>query len=141
MKVSPTKNLGFVAGLLVNILVFILSCAILAGVFGKAGQLYRETKDKNEAASEVYSLFAEARAEGIAAIDKSGDVSTSRTLVYYYNKSWQPAEGGTYAYEVRLAVTPQATAAGRLDRIEAVATDVKGNELCRMHTAVYAAGT
>ena len=141
------RNVGFVGGLLVNILVFIISCAVLAGVFGKAGQIFADTKNKSRATDEMYAVFATARADGIgtvAANSAAGGAAGTpggQVATYYYDKSWRPVdEAGARAFVLAYTVREEKTNAGTLYHIDATAVDDAENVVCEMSTAVYAPG-
>lgn len=142
------RNIGFVGGLLVNILVFIISCAVLAGIFGKAGQIFTDTKNKSHATDEMYAVFATARADGIETVggnSNSGKFITASDgahphASYYYDKSWLPATGDNHVFLLNYSVWSEDTGAGTLYHIDATAVDDAKNVVCKMSTAVYAPG-
>lgn len=128
------RNTSFLVELLVNILVFSISCAILVGLFGKAGEVDRKTIEQGSATGEIYAMFQTLKAQGAGAFDQSAQ--SPEGLVVYYDDEWQPQEDGS-GYRIVLTIIPEAQDGGVLYRAQAVARDKEDREICRMQTACY----
>ncbi len=138
------RNVAFLVELLVNIFVFSVACAILVGLFGKAGQLARGTRERDFATTEIYALFETAKAHGVQAATAAGDAQDDTRTLFYYDKNWKLTSAAGAAYIVEVTATPEggntlpgSAPAGELDRLTARASDAGGREICTMQTAVY----
>lgn len=127
------RNTSFLVELLINILVFSISCAILVGVFGKASQLARSTREENYASAEIHSMFELAKARGV---EQTGEQT------FFYDKSWNRLDSPDGAqYLVSLFVEEEPGGAGVLSRLHAVAQNSStGREICSLDTAIYFSG-
>ncbi len=132
------RNVAFLAELLINILVFSISCAILAGIFGQAGRISRDTRSKSQATTEIYALFATLRAQGPAALTDAAQEEGEYRL--YYDKDWNRTAAATAVYTLRLTIREEPTGAGVLRRLEARATSGENPEICTLSTSVYQSG-
>ncbi|NLW79615.1 MAG: type II secretion system protein [Ruminococcaceae bacterium] len=130
------RNTAFLVELLVNILVFSISCAILVGLFGKAGQIARDTHAENFAGAEAQSLIEIVKARGVQGLEDA-DAQPDGSLLFYYDEDWQPASGADAAYTIRLVVRDEATVAGVLSHLSAVAESRDGAEVFSIATASY----
>lgn len=130
------RNTAFMVELLINILVFSISCAILVGVFGKASQLARDTREENYAAAEIHSMFEMAQAVGTAAVTAEG-VQMGHEVHYYYDKNWYPTSLESAEYRVTLLLDEEDTGAGYLSTLAGIAEHRSGREICTMETVLY----
>lgn len=132
------RNTSFLIELLVNVLVFSIACAILAGLFVHAHLISAQTHNRSLAGNEMVSLSQRARADGVEALGAA--VGESGELTFYYDANWQPAEqsvpGG---FSIALNLEAQRQAGGWLYMLQFAAADEQGRELGTLHTALYAA--
>lgn len=134
------RNVAFLAELLINIFVFSISCAVLVGLFGQAGQISRQTKEEGFATQEIYALFDTVRARGPEGL-VSAQGGENGSYILYYDKNWCPAaDAQAAAYTVTLQMEDTGTAAGSLYQLDATATDAQGSEICQMTTKTYHPG-
>ncbi|MDL2254508.1 type II secretion system GspH family protein [Ruminococcaceae bacterium OttesenSCG-928-I18] len=133
------RNVAFLAELLINILVFSISCAILAGLFGQAGKLARETREKSFASQEIYSLFETLRARGPEGITQA-QPDGQDGYALHYDEQWNPAGGENAAYIIHLYTTDNDTGAGVLREVTAHASNNQGEEICTLTTKTYHQG-
>ncbi len=138
MREGRYRNIAFLAELLINILVFSISCAILAGIFGQAGRLSRQTRSQSQASAEIYALFASLRAGGPAAL--AGAAEENGAYLLYYDKDWNPAEANTAVYTLRLQMREEETGAGLLRQLEATAFSADDPDICTLSTKTYQNG-
>ncbi|MGD9559164.1 MAG: hypothetical protein AB7V55_00975 [Oscillospiraceae bacterium] len=130
------RNVAFLAELLINILVFSVSCAVLVGLFGKAGQIAAGTREETFAGTEVQSLLETVKARGTEGL-AHGVPQPDGSVLCFYDAEWNPTGQDDARYQVRLALQPEETAAGVLNHLSAVAQDAAGREICRVQTANY----
>lgn len=130
------RNIAFLAELLVNILVFSLSCAILVGVFGKASAVARNTREEAAATAEVYALLETMRVRGLEEIDLLEN-QPDGGMLRGYDTVWQPVGMRQAVYTVSLHISSEQTEAGRLQHIVAVARNNAGRRLCTFETSLY----
>ncbi len=135
---SRYRNVAFLAELLINILVFSISCAVLAGLFGQAGKLAGQTRSKSQATAEIYTLFETIRAEGAGALEEA-TLLENGSYALYYDKQWNPA-GQNAAFTIQLTVNQRPTGAGAIWEMEAFAYDGEAQEICRLATKAYYSG-
>lgn len=135
MRDSRYRNIAFLAELLINILVFSISCAILAGLFGQAGRLSREMRSKSQASTEIYALFSALRASGPEALAPA--VETENGYVLYYDKSWNPTTAETAVFTLTLQLQEENTGAGVLRQVHATASSTNIPEICTLSTKTY----
>lgn len=126
------RNTAFLTELLVNILVFAVSCAVLAGVFARAFNVVRQNRQQSQAGTEVYAVVEALRANQNASLG-----SEEQPLQIHYDENWQYAQGDArYTIEVRCA--GEAQPAGVLYRLVATAHDnTSGEQLYRLETELY----
>ncbi len=131
------RNVAFLVELIINILVFSISCAVLVGLLGKAGEIAGQTQQESFAANQVQVIIETAKAGG--AENLPGAVpQQDGSFVCGYDSNWQPAEVNEAEYTVRLTVEQSVTDAGVLYTLVATAqTAEDGQEICRMQTATY----
>lgn len=126
------RNTSFLVELLINILIFSISCAILVSVFGKASQLARTTREENFASAEIHTLFELAKARGVEALGGGTDGET------YYDKNWNAADSQNAAYGIEMDIEETATEGGVLRRLTATARrSGDGSEICTLETTLY----
>ena len=133
------RNVAFLAELMINILVFSISCAVLVGLFGKAFQVSRQTARETKAASEVQWLMENLKAGGKDALE-GAEWTDDDHAVLRYDEDWNRVESDAQAvYTIKLLVSTAVggTDYGALTSIQAVAADAGGIALCRMETASY----
>ncbi len=130
------RNMTFLIELLINVLVFSVSCAVLVGVFGKASGMARSTREKSSATSEIYSLFETVRAGGEATL-ADGTLLENGGIAYYYNDKWNPVQPDDADYTVVLTIEDSAKPAGTLRELHALATSAEGDEICELATHTY----
>lgn len=129
------RNIAFLAELLINILVFSVSCAVLVGVFGKAGTVSRDTGEQSLASTEVNALIETVRLRGEAGLE--GAVrQTDGSYVCNYDAAWRPTTQ-TPVYVVTVQLTEEQRGAGTLVYITAQAESATGREICIYDTAHY----
>lgn len=137
------RNVAFLMELLINILVFSVACAVLVGLFGKASQLSRQSKQQAAAASEVQNAVEVVKLRGIEGLGAQAG-ATGASL--FFDGSWQPTTDPEAAtYEVLVKVEYSSTEAGTLVDIYAAAhpylmqagASPLGQALYEMSTAVY----
>lgn len=133
------RNVSFLAELLINILVFSISCAILAGLFGRASLIARQTREKNFASAEIYTLFETMKARGPAALTVAHEEEAG-VYVCRYDKDWRPSVSGEGEYTIEMDVTETAAGTGVLVEVEARAKDKAGAEILTMETKSYHPG-
>lgn len=133
------RNVAFIVELIINVLVFSITCAILVSLFGKASQLARNTREESLATATIHSMFEQMCAQGTEAVG-DGFLKDGK-LVYYYDKNWNHTEtDNTAQYTVSLTVLEGGSgtnSAGELTALAAIAQDKDGREICTMETAVY----
>ena len=130
------RNIAFLAELLINILVFSISCAILVGLFGRAALLARQTREENFASTQIYALFETMKARGPAALTTARQEGDGR-YVCHYDSDWQLSVEHEPAYVITLDVFEQTSEAGELCRVQARATGADGEEIVAMETQTY----
>ncbi len=130
------RNVAFLAELMINILVFSVSCAVLVGLFGQAARISRETREKTAASAQTLAVLETVKARGDC---EDGAWQADGSLLCRYTEDWLPAQSeAEAAYLIRLEVADSPGAAGTLREMEAVATGAEdGRELCRLETASY----
>ena len=133
------RNVAFLAELLINILVFSISCAILAGLFGKASLLARQTKEETFASAKVYAIVETIKVRGIDGVD-GGQEQPDGSLMYRYDEDWNIAQEKDTAFIILLTVEPEKTDVGFLHHIHASAKTNEGRELYNLETAEYRSG-
>lgn len=130
------RNMAFLTELLVNVLVFSISCAILAGLFVKASSIAKQTKEESFAGVEIYALFETMRAYDIDGLEHA-EKQVDGSFLCGYDSEWRPTPTAVSAYIIRLDITTTKTDAGVLQNIEAKAQKANGNEICQFETAIY----
>lgn len=130
------RNVAFLAELLVNILVFSISCAIMVGLFGQASKMARETREESFATQEIYALFETIRLRGPGAVEGAAPTAAGG-LQCYYNEDWTRTDKENAAYTIELSLDEETAAAGLLLGVEARASDRNGQEICTLSTKTY----
>lgn len=130
------RNVSFLAEVLVNIMVFSISCAILVGAFAGASVLVRETREESLATNEIYSILETVKLRGEGALD-GAEALPDGNYRLEYDKGWQPAAPGTGVFYITVSLSLQEYAGGTLQTVEAIAYRQDSEEICRFDTAVY----
>ncbi len=134
---SKYRNVAFLVELLINVLVFSISCAILVALFGEASRIAQDTKRESFAGVEASALLEQVKAQGQEGI-LHGVVQADGSVLCAYDEDWMPIEGAEQAaYTIRLLITPEETGAGTLQNMSAIATDSAGEEIYSLQTANY----
>lgn len=128
------RNTAFLVELLVNILVFSVSCAVLVGLFGRAGEIARQTKEEGHATNEINAIMQTFKSEGPEGLFP--DNPDEALMQFNYDDKWNPVEE-PMAYRVELTVVSEDHTGGVLYRLTGVATNAAGREIGRMQTACY----
>ena len=130
------RNTAFLVELLINILVFSVSCAILVGLFGKAGEITRRNREKSFASNQVLSLVETVKAlgpDGLAGAERVSD----EELLCRFDADWQATGDAGAPYHVRLRIVPESRPGGVLRRVSVVAETADGREIYSLDTASY----
>ena len=127
------RNVAFLVELMINILVFSISCAVLVGLFGKAGQISSQTNEETAAGTEVQTLVETLKLRGPQAL---GGTAEGDTLTFHYDGDWNQTEDGG-DYTIVLTITDETTTAGTLQKIDARAWAGETRELYSLQTAHY----
>lgn len=131
------RNVSFLAELMINILVFSISCAILAGLFGKAGMMARETKEKGFASAEVYSLLQTLRVRDVEELG-AGEILENGSVICFYDNKWNTTTSSDAYYEVVLNIDTSKTDAGELRNVTAVARHrTNERKIFELKTTIY----
>ena len=130
------RNVAFLVELLVDILVLSISYAVLVGLFGKAAELTKRTKEEGLAYAQVQVLVETAKVRGFEDW-QGGGAQENGEAVYYYDARWEEASPEEALYTVQLQCTPEQKKGGVLNHVKAVAGAQDGRELCVIETAVY----
>lgn len=132
------KNIAFLAELLINILVFSVACAILVGLFTRASEISRQTREESFAGIEVHSLFQTIQAEGPQGVTYGQLEQGETTVVCLYDSSWTPVENeAEAAYLIHLFLKSEEGEAGVLTRITARVETAKEKVIGNFETSVY----
>lgn len=129
------RNVAFLVELLINILVFSVSCAVLVGLFGKAQEISHTTKQQTRAHTAVQTLLNTAKARGVEGIVCAEDGEDA--WLCSYDENWNDTAAENAVYTIRLVLQQEETSAGVLRHYQAVAQQADGTELASMETAVY----
>lgn len=130
------RNVSFLVELLVNVLVFSISCAVLVGLFAKASEVARQTKEESFASVEVYALFQTAKVYGLEGIDHAQQQEDG-LYVCGYDKNWAPVALQEATYIITIQAEETKTSAGVLYNLTASALNGKGDEIGSFTTALY----
>ncbi len=130
------RNVSFLVELLINVMVFSISCAVLVGLFAKASEVARQTKEESFASVETYALFQTIKVYGLDGVEH-GEKQADGSFVCGYDKNWNPADIKTAAYVITMKIEETSSEAGVLQTIYASAKNEKGNEIGTFETAVY----
>lgn len=132
------RNTAFLMELMINILVFSMSCAVLVGLFGKAGQISKRSEEKAHANNEVLAMIETIKARGAGTQELAySEWENDTTLVRWYDAKWDPTAKAEAVYQVRLTMQTQPTRAGVLTHMQASAADLEGREICSVETTAY----
>lgn len=130
------RNVAFLLELMINILVFSVSCAILVGLFGRAGTLSRRTREKTCASTELLSMVETIKAkgtDGLALVEWTDD----ENLVRRYDADWKPTSDPAAPYVLHMYVGRVQYDAGELRRMQGSVETAGGEELFSVDTAAY----
>lgn len=131
------RNLSFFAEVIVNIIVFSLSCAILASVFVKAASVNKNNREETQAVTQLYSLFQEVQANGTQSIAPARQTGADNWVIEY-DKNWNAATGEDVVYTVEFSLSSDERAAGTLYTMQGVARRQKDGEVfCRLESSFY----
>lgn len=130
------RNVSFLVELLINVLVFSVSCAVLVGLFAKASEVARQTKEESFASVETYALFQTVKVYGLDGISH-GEEQADGSFACGYDKNWAPVNLQNAVYIITMKIDKTSTDAGMLQNIYATAINAKGNEIGAFETAVY----
>lgn len=130
------RNTSFLTELLINILVFSIACAALAGVFAQASLVARQTREENAAHSEVWAVLETGKVRGYEQLEGFEPQPDGR-LVCGYDEEWTPTPPEGAAYTICLRITDEATGAGTLRHVDATAQTAEGRQLCHFTAASY----
>lgn len=130
------RNTAFLVELIINILVFSISCAVLVGLFGKAGQISRRSHEQTFASNEVLALVEKIKVRGADGLPH-GQWLDEENALCYYDAGWNGTDDTTAPYLVRLQMVTEEQEAGVLMRLEAVAETSDGQLLYSVKTASY----
>lgn len=130
------RNVAFLLELMINILVFSVSCAILVGLFGRAGNLSRRTREKTYASTELLSMTETIKArgtEGLAMVEWTD----GENLVRRYDAEWNPTEDPNAPYVLHMYVGRVQYDSGELRSMRGTVETAEGEELFSVDTAAY----
>lgn len=130
------RNVAFLVELMINILVFSISCAVLVGLFGKAGQISRHSREEAFANTQAQTLLETAALRGAGAFAGAKWLD-GESLNCYYNSNWQQTDDENAPYVITLSIRRREMAAGVLTQLQAQAHTSAGRLLCNIHTANY----
>lgn len=130
------RNVAFLLELMINILVFSLSCAILVGLFGRAGSLSRRTREKSSASTELLSMVETIKARGTEGLELV-EWTDDENLVRRYDEDWLPTAAQDAPYVLHMYVGRVQYESGELRRMEGAVETANGEELYRVNTAAY----
>lgn len=130
------RNVAFLLELMVNILVFSISCAVLVGLFGKAGNLSRRSRERTCASTELLSIVEVVKARGTEGLSQVKWLD-DENLIRFYDKDWKPTDDENAPFVLRLYVGRVQYEAGQLRRMEGMVENKKGEELFAIETASY----
>lgn len=132
------RSISFLVELLINVLVFSISCAILVALFSQAWQITAATREANAAEAEVNTLVEIAKVRGEDGLLQAGGAADGEGRVLFgYGEDWLPAAGGDSPYTVAVQLQPQQSGAGTLYQLTARALADDGKELYTVQTAFY----
>lgn len=125
------RNVSFLVELIINILVFSISCALLVRLFAVAGETSRLAAEQSRASTELTGLVEGFKAHG-------QNDAFAEPLTFFYDGAWNPTESQTPGgYTLELTVTDEGSPAGLLRRIEAAAYGAAAEPITQLSTAVY----
>lgn len=130
------RNVAFLLELMINILVFSVSCAILVGLFGRAGNLSRRTREKTCASTELLSMVETIKAKGtdeLVLVEWTDD----ENLVRRYDADWKPTSDPDAPYVLHMYVGRVQYESGELRRMQGSVETAGGEELFSVDTAAY----
>ena len=130
------RNVAFLLELMINILVFSVSCAVLVGLFGKAGNLSRRTRERSSACTELLSIVETIKARGTDNLELV-EWTDEENLVRMYDKDWHPTTDANAPYVLHLYVGRVQYESGELRRMQGAVETAKGDELFSVDTAAY----
>lgn len=130
------RNVAFLLELMVNILVFSVSCAVLVGLFGRAGSLSRRSRERTCASTELLSIVEVIKARGTEGFTDVQWVD-DENLIRLYDKDWNPTTDEAAPYILHLYVGRVQYESGELRRMEGRVETRSGEALFAIDTASY----
>ncbi len=130
------RNAAFLLELMVNILVFSVSCAVLVGLFGQAGTLTRRSRLQAAAATELFSLTETIKARGPEAVENAR-WQDEESLLRYYDENWVPTTNENAPYRLEMHVGRVQFESGVMLQLKGRVLAPGGQELYRLETAGY----
>ena len=129
-SVSVSGRMGFMTPILLFVLLFVVCCGVVAGIFLRAFVI---TEDAETCHAGVY------RCRNQAEYFRAGEIPEQNTMVYY-DENVQPSDPETAAYYVTVTDQPEETAAGTLHTGIITAHTIDGTEIYTLNVAAYLPG-
>lgn len=130
------RNTAFLVELIINILVFSISCAVLVGLFGKASQLSHKTNEEATANNRLMAVVETLKVRGGEHLTE-GEWVDDENLLCYFDADWNATTNADAVYIIRVNMVASDKGAGVLKQLVAVAETRDGRMLCDFETAAY----
>lgn len=130
------RNMAFLLELMVNILVFSISCAVLVGLFGQAATLTQRSRRQAAAATELFSLVETIKARGPDALENV-QWQDEENLLRYYDENWNATADENAPYRLEMRVGRVQFESGEMLQMEGRVLADTGEELYSLETASY----
>ena len=133
-KASGKAN-SFLLEMILMILFFSVSAAVILQLFASAHNIQKQSSSKNEAL-----LYAQTLAEEFKTSESNLLTSTSeQTQERYLDENWQESEKDRAVYTAQIKISSQSTAAGKLffAAISVFSADAEKQLLCQIPATVY----
>lgn len=130
------RNTAFLLELLINVLVFIIVCAVLLGVLADAKLITQQTNDQTRAGNELFAVLEMVRAGGMEALESNRSAAENEATLYY-DAGWHVCGQEQAAYSLHLVLEQEPVEAGVLEHARAAAHTRAGEELLVMETSFY----
>ena len=129
-SVSVSKRMGFMTPILLFVLLFVICCGVVAGVFLRSVAI---TADAQTYHTGVYLCRNQAECF------RAGEIPEQNTVVYY-DEDVQPSDPAAAAYYITVTDLPEETPAGVLHTGTITAFTAEGTEIYTLNVAAYLPG-
>ena len=135
MAKTSGKTNSFLLEMILMILFFSVSAAVILQLFASSHNIQKQSSSKNEALLYAQTLAEEFKASGQNLLARTSEQTEER----YLDENWQETGKDNAVYTAQIKISNQSTAAGHLfsATVSVFTSDTEKHLLCRIPATVY----